>query len=60
LLAVSAIDGKTTIGRIDDASRRAIRESLFRAGELLRLNQIEPVAGAISSPEQLALFDAAS
>lgn len=60
LLAVSAVDGKTTIGRIDDASRRAIRESLFRAGELLRLNQIEPAAGVISSPEQLALFDAAS
>lgn len=60
LLAVSAVGGRTTIGRIDDASRRALRDSLFRAGELLRLNQLEPAAGSVTNPEQLDLFDAAS
>lgn len=60
LLAVSAVGGRTTIGRIDDASRRALRDSLFRAGELLRLNQLEPAAGSVTKPEQLDLFDAAS
>jgi predicted ATPase len=56
LLAVSALDGKTTIGRIDDASRRALRDSLYRAGELLRLNQLEPEPSSTSEAEQLDLF----
>jgi predicted ATPase len=56
LLAVSAVDGKTTIGRVDAASRRALRESLYRAGELLRLGQLEPDEASISDAEQLDVF----
>ena len=56
ILAVIAQDGKTTIGRIDDASRKALRDSLYRAGELLRLGQLEPDDHSLSDPEQLELF----
>lgn len=57
LLAVSAVDGKTTIGRVDPASRQALRESLYRAGELLRLGQLEPDEASLSNAEQLDLFE---
>jgi len=56
LLAVSAVDGKTTIGRVDAASRQALRDSLYRAGELLRLGQLEPDETSLSNAEQLDLF----
>lgn len=56
LLAVSAVDGKTTIGRVDAASRQALRDSLYRAGELLRLGQLEPDEASLSDAEQLELF----
>lgn len=56
LLAVSASEGRTTIGRVDAASREALRTSLYRAGELLRLGQLEPDPSAITS-EQLNLFE---
>ena len=56
LLGVSAVDGKTTIGRVDAASRQALRDSLYRAGELLRLGQLEPDEASLSDAEQLELF----
>lgn len=56
LLAVISTDGKTTIGRVDAASRQALHDSLYRAGELLRLGQLEPDEGSLSNPEQLELF----
>jgi predicted ATPase len=56
LLAVTAVDGKTTIGRVDAASRQALRDSLYRAGELLRLGQLEPDETSLSNAEQLDLF----
>lgn len=55
LLAVSAADGQTVIGRIDAASRQALRDSLYRAGELLRLGQLEPDESSLSTAEQLDL-----
>jgi predicted ATPase len=57
LLSVRAVDGKTTIGPIDAASRGALRDSLYRAGELLRLDQLEPDASAVCDAEQLDLFE---
>jgi predicted ATPase len=60
LLAVSAADGKTTIGRVDHASRQALRDSLYRAGELLRLGQLEPDEATVSNAEQLELFESLS
>src|SRR5690606_23815699 len=46
LLAVAADDGVTTIGPVSDVGRQALRDRLFTAGELLRLNQIEPADDA--------------
>lgn len=56
LLAVSAVEGKTTIGPVDAPSRQALRDSLYRAGELLRLGQLEPDESSPSNAEQLDLF----
>jgi hypothetical protein len=53
---VSGVDAATTIGRVDAASRDALRASLCRAGQLLRLGQLEPDEASISSADQLELF----
>jgi predicted ATPase len=42
LLAVVSIAGETRIAPLDEASRSALRDQLFTAGELLRLNQLMP------------------
>lgn len=42
LLAVVANGGETRIAPVDEASRVALRDHLFSAGELLRLNQLAP------------------
>src|SRR3989304_76388 len=42
LLIVDAKEGKTTIGPADDASKSAMRERLYTAGELLKLEQLKP------------------
>jgi predicted ATPase len=42
ILAVSAEEGATNIGPLDDAARSAVRDKLFTAGELLRMNQLQP------------------
>jgi len=58
LLAVDSKAGLTEIGALDDASRAALRERLFTAGELLRLNQLAPDPSCRIAPEsrQLRLF----
>lgn len=42
ILAVTSEGGNTRIGPLDDASVSVMREHLFSAGELLRLNQLQP------------------
>lgn len=42
LLAVAANVGETRLAPLDEASRSVMRDRLFSAGELLRLNQITP------------------
>jgi predicted ATPase len=42
LLAVDAEDGVTQIAPIDQAGREALRDRLYTAGELLRMNQLAP------------------
>jgi predicted ATPase len=42
VLAVVCEDGETRIAPLDEASRSTMRERLFSAGELLRLNQLAP------------------
>jgi predicted ATPase len=53
LLAVAATEGRTQIRPVDEASMQAVLSHLFTAGELLRMDQLQP---APSPPEQLELF----
>jgi predicted ATPase len=56
LLAVVSTEGTTTIGPTDEASLNAIREHLYTAGELLRMDQLQPRPQDI----QLGLFEEAT
>lgn len=42
ILAVASKNGETIIRCLDEAGRTAIKDRLYTAGELLRLNQLEP------------------
>jgi predicted ATPase len=55
LLVVQVTDGRTTIGPVDDASLGAVRDHLFTAGELLRMDQLQP-APRPPEQEQLKFF----
>lgn len=59
ILAVSAESGSSHIAHLDEVGRSSIRDHLYTAGELLRMNQIRPTPEA--SPDrlekQLRLFD---
>ena len=58
LLAVSADRGFTVIGEVDEGSRKALGERLFTAGELLRINQLEPDTTAHETDSrQLQFFE---
>ncbi len=53
ILSVMNDDGVTSIGAVDEASRSAIREGLYTAGELLRTDQL--VADMSQIKEQRAI-----
>ncbi len=55
LLAVSAASGLTHVAPIDTASRDALRDHLYTAGELLRLDQLRPEDAGTKG--QRPLFD---
>jgi predicted ATPase len=58
LRAVVADDGETLIGPIDEVGRTAMREHLYTAGELLRLDQVKPDRRSLAEGgPQLQLFD---
>ncbi len=59
LISVASRDGETILGTVDETSRTSIRDRLFTAGELLRLNQLEPdtASGEAGSTRQLNLFE---
>jgi predicted ATPase len=60
LLAVSNQGGVTEIRPIDEASRSAIRDGLYTAGELLRMDQLSPapnMASSLRKPLQPKLFE---
>ena len=42
IIAVTAESGESRIGPLDETGRSALKESLYTAGELLRLNQLDP------------------
>lgn len=58
ILAVVSEGGDTRIGPLDAASVSVMRERLFSAGELLRLNQLKPDADSLNnqSSSQAELF----
>ena len=57
IFAVVAEDGESRIGPLDNAGRTVLRKHLFTAGELLRMNQLDPDP-ALSNlkPNSLELF----
>jgi predicted ATPase len=59
ILAVMAREGETLIAPLDEVGRKALREHLYTAGELLRLSQLVPDPVAIEKlrATQLRLFD---
>ena len=58
ILAVLSEHAETRIGPLDDAGRSALRDHLFTAGELLRMDQLHPDPER-SAPRQLDLFERA-
>lgn len=58
ILAVVAEQGTTKIGSLYEAGRSAMRDRLYTAGELLRLDQMAPDLKAIeATTSQLSLLD---
>lgn len=59
ILAVVADDGDTRIGHLDEAGRSVLRDHLFTAGDLLRMDQLRPDPAARSlMPGDVVLFGA--
>ena len=57
LVAVVMEHGETRIGPVDEAGRSALRERLYTAGELLKMNQLDPDPTASRlDPRQIDLF----
>lgn len=52
LLAVVSEGGETRIAPLDEAARMAMRDQLFSAGELLRLNQLAPDRAVLAAQAQ--------
>lgn len=60
ILAVTFEDGATRIGHLNEFGRSAIRDHLFTAGELLRMEQLEPDVAppnGRAAPHVAPLFD---
>ena len=55
ILAVTAQEGNTIIGALDEGSRSALRERLYSVAELLRLGQLAPDPSSVSSSEAVQL-----
>lgn len=55
ILAVVSEDGETRLAPLDNTGRTMLRDHLFTAGELLRLDQLTPDPD-LSIPRQLNLF----
>jgi predicted ATPase len=55
ILAVVSEHGETRIGPLDEAGRSVLRDHLYTAGELLRMDQLRPDP-ELSQPRQIELF----
>ena len=57
ILAFRAEHGESRAGPLDEAGRSVLRDRLFTAGELLRLDQLDPdPALSKRKPRQIRLF----
>jgi len=58
IVAVIAEHGESRIGPLDGAGRSVLKDHLYTAGELLRMNQLRPDPSVFDlRPEKLPLFD---
>lgn len=57
LFVVESRGGTTHIARFDAASREAIESHLFKAGELLQLDQLQLDEEDLARQEQMTLFE---
>lgn len=57
LIAVQSVAGDTTLGSLDDGSLQTLRNQLFSAGELLRMDQLAIDPSDLDRQRQLVLFD---
>lgn len=53
LLSVVGHQGRTEIGKVDEASLSAMKDHLFTAGQLLRMDQLEPDPKALATQKEL-------
>lgn len=56
LLVVRSRGGTTEIAELDQASLTSIEDELMTAGELLRINQLEPDSGNLAEQQKLQFF----
>ncbi len=57
IFAVTMSEATTRIAPLDQASRSALHERLYTAGEMLRANQLEPDPESVPQPSQLRIFE---
>lgn len=55
ILAVSAGEGRTFIGPVNEAGKKILQKRMRTAGELLRINQMEPDWRKIPNPSELQM-----
>lgn len=55
ILAVSAEEGRTFVGPVNEASKKMLQKRMRTAGELLRINQMEPDWSRIPDPADLQI-----
>jgi predicted ATPase len=53
ILTVAFEDGATRIGPVDETGREVLRRRLYTAGELMRMNHLQPEPPAKKSPEEI-------
>jgi len=53
ILAVEQREGLTYISSVDEASRHVLKERLYTAGELLRMEQLKPAVANTESPSDV-------
>jgi len=56
LLVLQAVKGKTYVAPVDAASRETIKNHLYTAGDLLRMDQLKPDQDDVNRQSQLPLF----